>query len=176
MPELPLTLRQEQFCYAYMATDGNGAQAAELAGYSPRSRRVIASQLKQHPRVQKRIQQLQSERAQQIEAKAQFVLREYFDLVRKSQDAGDYETSLKALLKFSEETKVFNRLFSQELCEMLAEEEINWPLFLNKLIQVLLIQGRHQEMLQALELRLRFRVEEVSATECRTLLKSIQLT
>ena len=63
-PEISALLPQQQlFCYAYLASNFNGTEAAIRAGYSPNSAMAQASDLLSRPKVQAGVQALIARRA-----------------------------------------------------------------------------------------------------------------
>ena len=59
--DMGLNEMQEAFARLVVENGGNGKEAAIAAGYSKKTAQVLASQLKQHPDVAKRIAQIQRE-------------------------------------------------------------------------------------------------------------------
>jgi phage terminase small subunit len=70
-----LTERQRAFCEEYLI-DMNGAGAARRAGYSPKTARVIATQLLEKPIVQAHLAELMRERSERTQVTADRVITE----------------------------------------------------------------------------------------------------
>jgi phage terminase small subunit len=75
MAEKKLTPKQERFCLEYIV-DLNGAQAAIRAGYSEATAKEIASENLTKPNVQRRVQELMSERGERTRITADRVIQE----------------------------------------------------------------------------------------------------
>lgn len=72
---MKLTAKQEAFCREYLI-DLNGTQAAIRAGYAVRGARTHAARMLANANVQKKIGELQAERAERLEITADRVLQE----------------------------------------------------------------------------------------------------
>lgn len=70
-----LTVKQERFCTEYII-DLNATQAAIRAGYSKKTANRIASENLSKPDIQRKIQELQQERAERTEITQDRVLKE----------------------------------------------------------------------------------------------------
>lgn len=70
-----LTVKQERFCTEYII-DLNATQAAIRAGYSVKTANRIASENLSKPDIQRKIQELQQERAERTEITQDKVLKE----------------------------------------------------------------------------------------------------
>lgn len=72
---MKLSAKQERFCREYII-DLNATQAAIRAGYSARSANSMAARLIVKDSIQKKIRELQSERAAKLEVSAEAVVKE----------------------------------------------------------------------------------------------------
>lgn len=76
-----LTARQRRFCLAYVGEARfNAAEAARLAGYSPRTARSTACKLMQLPKVRAEIQRLMEEENERLGYSLTRVIREFVDI------------------------------------------------------------------------------------------------
>jgi len=167
-----LTLKQQRFVHHYVQS-GNGTQAVLAAGYNTQHPHAMFTYLKRNPLVKERVLALENQQLQRIQQQAAALAEGYLSLIDKASEAGDYVTTLKALNKVADSSRIIEKSLTAPLSKLLAADPVDWDQFLNQLIRHLLVVRDHTNLLNALELRLRFRDQQVSALECRKLLGSV---
>ncbi len=92
-PKTKLNLRQDKFVREYVKTM-NGEQSAIAAGYSPKTARVMASQLLTNVNVQRLLMELKSQRDEKLGVDAEWVIKRLMAIA--DSDVGDlYDESGK---------------------------------------------------------------------------------
>ncbi|HDF2344076.1 TPA: terminase small subunit [Morganella morganii] len=76
---MALTDKQEMFCREYLV-DLNATQAAIRAGYSDKTARSVGNENLTKPDIEKRIQELKSERGERLEIDADYVLQRLVEI------------------------------------------------------------------------------------------------
>ena len=95
----------------------------------------------------------QEARARRLEIQADLVASKYLQLMERALEAKNFETALKALSKFCDKLKVFERHQALPLLEIMEQAPNDWEGMLRATIGVLAIAGKYDELLKALKLK-----------------------
>ena len=71
-----LTPKQEKFCREYVNNNGNATKAAEVAGHSPKTAKVIGAENLTKPAIKARLKELNAKSVAKFEATAERVVEE----------------------------------------------------------------------------------------------------
>lgn len=115
---MKLTDKQRVFCEEYVI-DNNATQAAIRAGYSENSARQIATETLSKPYIQQYIEELQSEKANDLNIKFEDVVNGVYDIAQSAKKESDkikaYELTSKLLGFFEKDNSQKNVIIERPL-------------------------------------------------------------
>lgn len=152
-----LTTRQRRFVREYLATDGNAAEAARRAGYSPNSARTIAYRLLRDPDIQSALaQHFVDEEKEVSEALRDTILR--LRQIISLEGRGSDKKFMQAARLLLEYTRLAAGVLGLNVKREKAQEAVSETATVEDLIE------QHRREIEQLE-RLRRGRSEVNASE-----------
>lgn len=122
---VPLTRKQEGFCRAYVANNGNGTLAAKQAGYSEKTAYAIASENLRKPHLKDRIQEIEQAALDVNQITPELVKKLILNEAMTAESDGARATNLKTLAlslgMLKENVQVSEKMPDDQIVEALRE-------------------------------------------------------